>query len=361
MADIQQLAAAARDQIEAAATSAELEAARVQHLGRSAPLVLLLRDISSLEPAERAVVGKEGNIARRELEQLCDQRSQQLASKELDERLAREQVDVTLPLLHAPAGTLHPLTQTRRLIEDIFIGMGYRVAGGPEVESGWYNFTALNTPKGHPARSGGDTFYLDVEAPAEAEGVLLRTQTSTVQIRVMQQSTPPIFIVAPGRTYRRDDIDATHSDMFHQCEGMAIAPGLTLADLKGTLQAFCSELFGGELEVRLRTHFFPFTEPSVEVDVSCYLCDGTGRPAEDDTEFDRCRLCRGEGWIEIMGAGMIDPNVFSFVEGYDDPTLTGFAFGMGIERIAMLRHGIPDIRAFYENDLRVLRQFAGRV
>jgi phenylalanyl-tRNA synthetase alpha chain len=361
MTDIETMAASAREQIQAAQTSAQLEEARVRHLGRSAPLVLLLREIPSLPPEERGRVGKEGNLARKALEELVALREQELEAQELDARLAAERLDVTLPVRHVASGTLHPLSQTRRLIEDIFIGLGYRVVDGPEVESGWYNFTALNTPAGHPSRSSGDTFYVDVDAPEDAEGVILRAQTSPVQVRTMQLTRPPVYVISPGRVYRRDDIDATHSDMFHQVEGLAVDRGLTLADLKGTLQAFCRELFGGELEVRLRTHFFPFTEPSVEVDVSCYLCDGTGRPADGDDDFDRCRLCRGEGWIEIMGAGMVDPNVFSFVDGYDDPELTGFAFGMGVERIAMLRHGIPDLRLFFENDLRFLRQFAGRV
>ena len=324
-------------------------------------MVLLLREIPNLPPEERGRVGKEGNLARKELEALVSQRQAELETAELNERLQGERIDVTLPPHETPVGTLHLLTQTRRVVEDIFIGLGYRIAEGPEVESGWYNFTALNTPPGHPSRSSGDTFYLDVDVPDEAEGVILRAQTSPVQVRTMQRTVPPVYVISPGRVYRRDDIDATHSDMFHQIEGLAVDNGLTMADLKGTLQAFCRELFGGELEVRLRTHFFPFTEPSVEVDVSCYLCDGTGAAAADDTDFDRCRLCRGEGWIEIMGAGMVDPNVFRGIEHYDGANLTGFAFGMGVERIAMLRHAIPDLRLFYENDLRFLKQFAGRV
>jgi len=360
MADIQQLADQARSAIEAATTAAELEEARVVHLGRSGPLVLLLRDIKSLPPEERTQAGKDGNIARRQLEAELEARQHELERAELQVRLEQDRLDVTLPVRRMPSGTLHLLTQTRRLIEDIFIGLGYRVADGPEVESGWYNFTALNTAPSHPARSAGDTFYVDVDAPPEAEGVILRTQTSPVQVRVMQKQAPPVYVVSPGKTYRRDEIDATHSDMFHQLEGLAVDHGLTLGDLKGTLEAFCSELFGGRLEIRLRTHFFPFTEPSVEVDVSCYLCDGTGKPAAGD-DFSRCRLCRGEGWIEIMGAGMVDPNVFAMVPGYDAPDLTGFAFGMGIERIAMLRHDVPDLRRLFENDLRVLEQFPGRL
>ena len=355
MADIQQLAAEARADIEQAQTPAELEAVRVRHLGRSAALVALLRDVKSLAPEDRARVGKEGNIARKELEQLADERAELLERAELERRLRNERADMTLPGRAMPTGTLHILTQTRRRIEDVFLGMGYSVVDGPEVESEFYNFTALNTPEGHPARSPHDTFYID-----GADDALLRTQTSPVQVRVMQTTPPPVYVISPGRVYRRDRIDATHSDMFHQVEGLAVDEGLTLADLKGTLQAFCSTLFGGALEVRLRTHFFPFTEPSVEADVTCYVCGGSGDPAPGDTGFDRCRLCRGEGWIEIMGAGMVDPNVFGFVEGYDPERVSGFAFGVGIDRVAMLRHSIPDLRLMFENDLRFLTQFSGR-
>lgn len=359
MTDIQQLATAARQQIELAATTVELEDARVAHLGRSAPLVLLLREIPSLPPEDRGRVGKEGNVARRELEQLVADRRAALEHAELEASLLTDRIDVTLPPRAMPQGTLHPLTRTQRHIEDVFLGMGYSIADGPEVESEWYNFSALNTPHGHPARSSSDTYYLS-GTPGDDDAVILRTQTSPVQIRAMQLAAPPLFLVIPGRVYRRDEIDATHSNMFHQIEGLAVADGLTLADLKGTLQAFCRAVFGPERDVRLRTHFFPFTEPSVEVDVSCYMCNGTGDPAADDSDFDRCRLCRGEGWIEIMGAGMVDPNVFTFVDGYDAPNLRGYAFGMGVERIAMLRHEVPDLRLLFENDLRVLAQFPGR-
>ncbi|MCZ4496279.1 MAG: PheS, partial [Thermoleophilia bacterium] len=261
-----------------------------------------------------------------------------------------------------PQGTLHLLTQTRRLLEDIFLGMGYRVIDAPEVESEWYGFTALNTPVGHPARNPSDTFYIaghDRGAGANDDALILRTQTSTAQLRTMQQQSPPLYVVHPGRVYRRDDIDATHSDMFHQMEALAIDEGLTLADLKGTIEQFLATLFGGRLEVRLRTHFFPFTEPSVEADVQCFSCGGTGDPAEGD-ELDRCRVCRGEGWIEIMGAGMVDPNVLGMVEGYDPDKVTGFAFGIGIDRVAMLRHDFPDLRLLFQNDLRFVRQFPGR-
>jgi phenylalanyl-tRNA synthetase alpha chain len=378
MTDIQHLLDAGRSAIESASTSAELEAARVAHLGRSAPLVMLLRSIPELPPEERGRVGKEGNVARRQLEELAAGRADTLEQAELEARLVADRIDVTLPAMAMPMGTLHPLTHTRRRIEEIFLGMGYTIGDGPEVESEWYNFTALNTPSGHPARSSSDTYYLH-GTPGDDDAVILRTQTSPVQIRAMQLQSPPLYMIMPGRVYRRDEIDASHSNMFHQVEGLAVDAGLTLGDLKGTLEAFCRAMFGSSREVRLRTHFFPFTEPSVEVDLSCYLCDGTGAPAAGDVDFDRCRLCRGEGWLEIMGAGMVDPNVFAHLPGYgDDATahsygddvkahghgdanaIRGFAFGMGVERIAMLRHSIPDMRLLFDNDLRVLAQFPGR-
>lgn len=352
MDDIGKLADRAREEIERAGTLAELEQVRVRHLGRSAPLVTMLRSVGSLPPEQRAQVGQGANRARRELEQLAQERSDALERQELERALVEDRYDVTLPGRQMPQGTVHLLTQARRRIEDIFIGMGYRVTTGPEVETTWYNFTALNTPEGHPARSPSDTFYLDDE-------LLLRTQTSPVQVRTMQQQAPPLYVVSPGRVYRRDRIDATHGSMFMQVEGLAVDEDLTLADLKGTLTAFATEFFGGQREVRLRTHFFPFTEPSVEVDVSCYVCEGTGRPAPGD-DLDRCRLCKGIGWIEILGAGMVDPNVFSFLEDYDPAKVSGFAFGMGLERVTMLRHGIPDLRLYIENDVRFLTQFPGR-
>lgn len=362
MADIEQLARDARADLESASTIAELEAAKIRHLGRSAPLVLLLRDIKDLPPEQRGHVGKHGNLARRELEALAARRHEQLAAAELDERLRADRIDVSLPPREMPQGTLHLLTQTRRLLEDIFLGMGYDVVDAPEVENEWYGFTALNTPVGHPARNPSDTFYIaghDHQAGANDDALILRTQTSTAQLRAMQLRRPPLYVVHPGRVYRRDDIDATHSDMFHQMEALAIDEGLTLAHLKGTIEQFLATLFGGRLEVRLRTHFFPFTEPSVEADVQCFSCGGSGDPEPGD-DFDRCRVCRGEGWIEIMGAGMVDPNVLGMVDGYDPERLSGFAFGIGIDRVAMLRHGFPDLRLLFQNDLRFVRQFAGR-
>lgn len=370
--DIEKLSREARADLEAASTLADLDAAKSKHLGKSGPLVLLLRDIKSLPPEQRGHVGKHGNQARRELEAFAAEKGAQLEAAELDARLRDDVLDMTLPGRSMPRGSLHVLTQTRRLLEDIFVGMGYTVVDAPEVESEWYGFTALNTPVGHPARNPGDTFYIagrDTDAGQNDDALILRTQTSTAQLRAMQLTKPPLYVVHPGRVYRRDDIDATHSDMFHQMEALAVDEGLTLAHLKGTIEQFLQTLFGDDLEVRLRTHFFPFTEPSVEADVECYQCRTRGEgPWGEQGATVRCSVCRGEGWIEIMGAGMVDPNVLGMVDGYGKPSegtlpspgLSGFAFGIGIDRVAMLRHGFPDLRLLFQNDLRFLRQFPGR-
>lgn len=323
--------------ISAAEDLASLEEARVRFLGRKAPLTQLLRSISDLPAEQRPEVGRVGNLVRRALEAAVESRRSQLETEELVARLVQDRVDVTLPGRYSPLGHLHLITQTQRDIEDIFIGMGYEIADGPEVETEYYNFEALNTPPDHPARSLHDTFFI-------TETVLLRTHTSPIEVRTMEKRRPPIHIIAPGKAYRRDS-DATHTPMFHQVEGLVVDEGITLADLKGTLETFVRAMFGADRKVRLRPHYFPFTEPSVEVDVSCMVCDGAG-----------CRLCKNTGWLEILGAGMTDPNVYGFV-GYDPEIYTGFAFGMGIERIAMLRHGVNDLRLFFENDLRFLRQF----
>jgi phenylalanyl-tRNA synthetase alpha chain len=309
----------------------------VRFLGRKAPLTLLLRSIPELPVDERPEVGKVGNLVRRSLESSLDARKAELEAAELVAGLERDRVDVTLPGWTLPLGHLHLVTQTQREIEDIFAGMGYEIADGPEVETEYYNFEALNTPADHPARSLHDTFFV-------GDSVLLRTHTSSVQVRVMEKQRPPVHIIVPGKAYRRDS-DATHTPMFHQVEGLVVDERVTLADLKGTLETFARAMFGADRRVRLRPHFFPFTEPSVEVDVSCMICDGAG-----------CRLCKRSGWLEILGAGMVDPNVFGFVD-YDPELYSGFAFGMGIERIAMLKHGVNDLRLFFENDLRFLRQF----
>jgi phenylalanyl-tRNA synthetase alpha chain len=348
---IEKLRVEGTEAIVAADSSAALEELRVKYLGRKAELTQILRGIAQLEPAERGPVGGAANKARKELEALIEGSAERLDAAELDTRLQADRIDVTMPGAPVrPLGHQHLITRTTRLIEDVMVGLGYEVAEGPEIEHDYYNFTALNHPAGHPARMLQDTFYIQSQPD-----VLLRTHTSPMQIRAMETQAPPIFIVIPGKVYRRDS-DATHSPMFHQMEGLAIAEGLTLADLQGTLLSMSRALFGDTREVRLRPHYFPFTEPSVEVDVSCFQCEGTGVLPSGE----RCNLCKGQGWIEILGAGMVDPNVLGFVKdsGYDPERVQGFAFGLGIERVAMLRHGIPDLRRFFDNDVRMLEQFA---
>lgn len=352
---ISQISAEAEAAIGTASTSAQLEELRIRYLGRKAELPNLLRTVVQLPPEERAATGKAANQARQSLEALIERRGQELAAQELHERLTQDRVDITLPGDPAARlGALHLITQTRREIEDVFIGLGFNVAEGPEVETAYYNFDALNTPVTHPSRLMTDTFYVSpVEDLFHPETVLLRVHTSPVQIRAMQEHPPPIYIVMPGRVYRPDS-DATHSPQFHQVEGLAIDTDVTLADLQGTLLAFAREIFGQDRQVRMRPHFFPFTEPSVEVDVSCFNCtDGV------TVDGQRCPLCKGEAWIEILGAGMVDPNVLAEVpeQGYDPEKYQGFAFGMGIERIAQLKHGLPDLRQLFENDVRFLEQF----
>lgn len=347
---IEQIRSEAAAAIGAAAGTAELEELRVRFLGRKAELTAILRGIAELPQAERGGVGGRANRARKELEELLERRASALDAAELEERLASDRLDVTLPGAPVrPAGHLHLITRTTRLIEDVMAGLGYRVIEGPEIEHDYYNFTALNHPPGHPARMLQDTFYVQSHPD-----VLLRTHTSPVQVRAMEAQPPPIFAIVPGKVYRRDS-DATHSQMFHQVEGLAISEGITLADLQGTLAELLRALFGAARGVRMRPHFFPFTEPSVEFDVSCFQCEGTGELAGGA----RCGLCKGIGWIEIGGAGMVDPNVLGFVaeNGYDPERVQGFAFGMGVERMAMLRHGVPDLRRFFDNDVRVLEQF----
>lgn len=347
---IQAIEDAATSAIGSAATLPELEEVRIEYLGRKAELGAILKSIATLDPAERGPVGKAGNQARGRLESLLGARQEELEGAELNRLLEEDRIDITLP--GSPTfggGSLHPITRVRREIEDIFIGMGYQVAEGPEVERVHYNFDALNHSPNHPAREWTDTFYFE-------EDVLLRTHTSPVQIRVMEQQPPPVFVIVPGKVYRRDS-DATHTPMFHQIEGLAVDEGITLSDLRGTLLELARAIFGEDRDIRLRPHFFPFTEPSVEVDVSCFKCAGKGHLKDGS----RCNLCKGTGWIEILGSGMVDPNVFAYVResGYDPESVQGFAFGMGVERIAFLKHGIPDLRLFYENDLRLLAQFEG--
>ncbi|MDO8212850.1 phenylalanine--tRNA ligase subunit alpha [Conexibacter sp. CPCC 206217] len=345
---IDELRRAGEAEVAAATTTDALEQARVRWLGRRAELPNMLRGVAQLPHEQRGPVGKAANEARKALEALIDARNAQLAASELDVQLAADRVDVTLPGAPLPpAGGLHLLSQTRREIEDVFVGMGFTIAEGPEVERVYYNFDALNHDAAHPARLKSDTFYV-------ADDVVLRTHTSPMQVRAMELQPPPIFLIVPGRVYRRDS-DATHTPQFHQIEGLAVDEDITLADLKGTLLQFARAIFGDEREVRLRPHFFPFTEPSVEVDVSCFNCGGSGHLKDGS----RCPICKGTGWIEILGAGMVDPNVFSYVRehGYDPEKIQGFAFGMGVERIAFLKHGVSDLRLFYDNDLRFLRQF----
>ncbi len=348
MADLDQLRSEAEAAIRSAGDSAALEELRVRYLGRKSELTSTLRSIGELPADQRGPVGKAANEVRVALEQLLGQRTTELEASELDRRLAEDRIDVTLPGdPPQPAGRLHLGSQIRRRMEDIFIGLGFAVVEGPEIEYEYYNFTALNHPPEHPARAPQDTFYL-------SESVLLRTHTSPMQVRAMEAQPPPIYIVVPGRVYRPDTPDATHVPMFHQLEGLAIDEDITLADLQGALLAFARQMFGEHTEVRLRPGYFPFTEPSVEVDVSCFRCGGTGYEGAS-----RCFTCKGEGWIEILGSGMVDPNVLDYVadNGYDKERVQGFAFGMGIERIASVVHEVPDLRMLYENDARLLEQF----
>jgi phenylalanyl-tRNA synthetase alpha chain len=350
---ISELRAEAEAAIAAGASSEALEELRVRYLGRKAELPRMLREVATLAPEQRGAVGKAANAARQALEAQIQARAGALAGDELEQRLQADRVDVTLPGAPAqPIGRLHVLTSTRRELEDIFLGLGFTVMEGPEVETVHYNFDALNHSPTHPARARTDTFYV-------SEDAVLRTHTSPMQVRAMEAHPPPLYVVIPGRVYRPDS-DATHTPQFHQIEGLAVDADITLADLKGTLLEFARAVFGGERDVRLRPHFFPFTEPSVEVDVSCFHCGGKGFLKDGA----RCYLCKGEGWLEVLGAGEVDPNLYAHVAtnehnapGYDPERVQGFAFGMGVERIAMLRHGIPDLRLNYENDLRFLEQF----
>jgi phenylalanyl-tRNA synthetase alpha chain len=352
MADLGQLRTDAEAAVAAAGSTSELEDVRVRFLGRKSELTAALRAIGELPPEQRGPAGKQANEVRRAVEELLERRTAELETAELDRRLVEDRVDVTLPgAPPVPVGHLHLVTQIRRRMEDIFVGLGFSVLEGPEVEYDYYNFTALNHPPEHPARAPQDTFYF-------AEQVLLRTHTSPMQVRAMERQAPPIYVVVPGRVYRPDTPDATHVPMFHQLEGLAIDEDLTLADLQGTLLAFARQMFGEETRVRLRPGYFPFTEPSVEVDVSCFRCGGTGFEGPE-----RCGTCKGEGWIEILGSGMVDPNVLDYVvaTGYDKERVQGFAWGMGIERIAMLVHRVPDLRMLFDNDLRLLDQFGAGV
>jgi phenylalanyl-tRNA synthetase alpha chain len=322
-----------------------LDEARVRILGRKAPLSEIRSGLGALAPEDRKVVGQLANDVQAAIDAALAERHELFEAAELDARWERERIDVTLPGDDPPVGSIHPLTRTMWEIVDIFVGLGYRVADGPEIELSSYNFDALNAPPDHPARSPVDTFYL----AGTSEELLLRPQTSPVQVRTMESQEPPIYVVAPGRVYRRDAQDPTHLSGFVQLEGLAVDEGITMGDLRGSLEIFAHQMFGQDLDIRLRPHHFPFTEPSAEMDVQCFACRGRGGD---------CRICRGERWIEVLGCGMVHPYVLEWV-GYDPERYTGFAFGMGIERIAALAHGVTDIRYFWENDLRFLRNFAG--
>jgi phenylalanyl-tRNA synthetase alpha chain len=352
---IEQIKAEAESAIATATDTSTLEDVRIKYLGRKAELPNLLRNVASLPPQERAATGKAANEARKTLEAAIEQRAQQFAAQELEQRLERDRVDITLDGDPAPViGRLHLITQTRREIEDVFIGLGFNVAEGPEVETVYYNFDALNFDSTHPSRLMSDTFYVQpVPDIFDPQARLLRVHTSPMQVRVMERQPPPLYIIVPGRTFRPDN-DATHTPQFHQIEGLAVDTDITLGDLQGTLLAFARAILGEDRRVRLRPHFFPFTEPSVEVDVSCFNCTDGFMP-----DGSRCPLCKGTAWIEILGSGMVDPGVFEYVRehGYDPEQIQGFAFGMGIERIAMLKHGVPDLRLLYDNDIRFLEQF----
>jgi phenylalanyl-tRNA synthetase alpha chain len=347
-ARLDELRSEAERAVAAAAEPAALEELRVRYLGRKSELTGVLRGIRDLPPEQRGPVGQAANQVRQALESMLSDRATALENAELERSLTEDRIDVTLPGdPPLPPGYLHLVTQTRRDMEDVFLGMGFNVVEGPEVEFDYYNFTALNIPPNHPARAMQDTFYF-------SDDVVLRTHTSPNQVRAMELQGPPIYIVVPGKVYRRDS-DASHTPMFHQLEGLAVDEDITLGDLKGVLLEFARAMFGRERELRLRSGFFPFTEPSVEVDISCFRCGGSGTLPEGG----RDPLCKGTGWIEILGSGMVDPNVYGFVadQGYDPEKVSGFAFGMGIDRIALLRHGVHDLRAMFDNDLRFLEQF----
>ncbi|WP_147532573.1 phenylalanine--tRNA ligase subunit alpha [Bacillus marasmi] len=336
-----ELQAEALQKIEQAANLKELNDIRVSYLGKKGPITEVLRGMGKLSAEERPKMGALVNEVREEIATKIEAKQQELEAAAINERLAAETIDVTLPGRPVKVGNHHPLTRIIEEIEDLFVGMGYTVAEGPEVETDFYNFEALNLPKGHPARDMQDSFYI-------TEEILLRTHTSPMQARTMEmkQGKGPVKIICPGKVYRRDNDDATHSHQFMQIEGLVVDENIRMSDLKGTLDVFAKKMFGEDREIRLRPSFFPFTEPSVEVDISCKICNGHG-----------CNVCKGTGWIEVLGAGMVHPNVLEMA-GFDSKKYTGFAFGIGAERIAMLKYGVDDIRHYYTNDIRFLKQFS---
>lgn len=318
--------------------NADIEAVRIRFLGKKGALTAVLRSMGQLSPEERPVIGQLANEVRQYIESAIAEKQEEQRQAKLAEKLTRERIDVTVPGTPIPVGRRHPLSLVKRQLEDIFVGMGFEIAEGPEVEYAYYNFNALNIPDNHPARDTQDTFYI-------SDNILLRSQTSPVQVRTMEKQKPPIRIISPGRVYRSDAVDATHSPLFHQLEGLVVDKGITFADLKGMLELFAKNMFGANTKIRFRPHHFPFTEPSAEVDVSCFVCGGKG-----------CRLCKGEGYIEILGAGMVHPNVLRICD-IDPDEYSGFAFGLGLERIVMVKYNIDDMRLLYENDVRFLSQF----
>ena len=336
---LKQLEQEALAKIEAASNLKELNDVRVAYLGKKGPITDLLKGMGKLSAKERPKMGALVNTVRENLTEVLTAKSTALEEAAIQEQLEKESIDVTLPGARVAIGNRHPLTRVIEEIEDLFVGMGYEIVEGPEVEKDYYNFEAMNLPKGHPARDMQDSFYI-------SEEILLRTHTSPVQARTMEaKKGEPIRVICPGKVFRRDTDDATHSHQFMQIEGLVIGENIRMSDLKGTLDALAKKMFGAEREIRLRPSFFPFTEPSVEVDVSCHKCGGKG-----------CNVCKQTGWIEILGAGMVHPNVLEMA-GYDSTKLSGFAFGIGAERIAMLKYGVDDIRHFYTNDVRFLSQF----
>lgn len=324
-----------------------LNAAAEAATGRESAVAGARRSLGTIPHEERPEAGKAINEVAQAIQAAVEERRGELAAVEREARIQAERLDVTIDHRSLPSGSLHLVQQVMDEVSEIFIGLGYKVADGPEAELAWYNFDALNTPPDHPGRLESDTMYLDYGKPEDE--MLMRAHTSPVQARYMEEHDPPVYIVVPGRTYRNDTIDATHLPVFHQIEGLAVDENITFSDLKGTLAEFARQFFGAKTEVRLRPHYFPFTEPSAELDVSCFNCDG-GEPG--------CRVCKGIGWLEMLGCGMVDPNVFEAV-GYDPAEVTGFAFGMGVERLAQVRHGIDSMRHFIDNDLRFLQQFPG--
>jgi phenylalanyl-tRNA synthetase alpha chain len=348
--ELEQLRDAGLAQIASAERLDALDAVRVAFLGKKGSLTTVLRGLGSLPAEERPIAGKVSNEVRVAIEAALEERRVALSAQELSARIGAQSVDVTLPGRGHAVGSRHLIEQITAEIVEVFVGLGYTIAEGPEVELDYYNFTALNQPPDHPARSLQDTFYMrdlsGEHAVVEGESdVLLRTHTSPVQVHVMEKGEPPIYVLAPGKVYRRDAADPSHLPQFTQIEGLVVDEGITFGDLKGTLDHVCKAIFGPDRRTRFRPHFFPFTEPSAEVDVSCGICDGAG-----------CRFCKGTGWLEILGCGMVDPNVFGYV-GIDPEVYTGFAFGMGVERIAALKYNIPDLRMLLEGDMRFLRQF----